>query len=285
VDRELVVVSQAAASVSPGGTQDDPMYGLLLNFAKGETHSVFDLDISRDPERDTEDTERLDRSARKDVSEAARRVSLAAVAAGAAAREAEEVRDLRLEYDDDDDDATPLPRGKGVGRETSLAMVSTALSEEESMDELDPFVAATQREWDDLQDVLGTAEGDDFSKSDAIFQKAKGTPRNDANASPSPRRERTADRVTLPKICAVCGEDCSRERRVFSRAKGYAHKRCAAFERDVSSAKAKALSAARKRRFSASVAGANLFEAPSPREREPWPPSFAPRSSPSLDAR
>ena len=83
------------------------MYGLLLNFAKGETQSVFDLD-----------TEGLDRSARKDVSEAARRVSLAAVAAGAAAREAEEVRDLRLAYDDDDDDATPLPRGKGVGRET-----------------------------------------------------------------------------------------------------------------------------------------------------------------------
>ena len=99
----------------------------------------------------------------------------------------------------------------------------------------------------------------------------------------SPRRE-TADRETLPKICAVCGEDCSRERRVFSRAKGYAHKRCVAFERDVSSAKTKALSVARKRRFSASVA-ANLFEAPSPRERESRPPSFAPRSSPSADAR
>ena len=154
------------------------------------------------------------------------------------------------------------------------------------MHELDPFVAATQREWDDLQDVLGTAEGDDFSKSDA---EAKGTrsaavsPRKNATASRSPRRE-TADRETLPKICAVCGEDCSRERRVFSRAKGYAHKRCAAFERDVSSAKTKALSVARKRRFSASVA-ANLFEAPSPRERESRPPSFAPRSSLRADAR
>jgi hypothetical protein len=267
VDRELVVVSQAAASVSPGGTQDDPMYGLLLHFAKGETDSVFD---GRDgAETETRDRDEKKESRRKDVSEAARRVSLAAVAAGAAAREAAEVRDLRREYDDDDDD------DEGG---TPLSNRPRALTQEEDMDELNLFVAATQREWADLRDVLGTAEEDDAD--------AKGTEPASLRVSPtvSPRRDR---RETAPqtaplrpepdarekKVCAVCGEDCSRERRVFSRARGYAHKRCADFERDVSSAKARVLST-RKRRASESVAAPTFDDTPGR-------PSDADKASPS----
>ena len=256
VDRELVVVSQAAASVSPGGTQDDPMYGLLLHFAKGETDSVFDGRDGAETETKTDRDEKKE-SRRKDVSEAARRVSLAAVAAGAAAREAAEVRDLRREYDDDDDD------DEG---DTPLSNRQRALTQEEDMDELNLFVAATQREWADLRDVLGTVEEDDAD--------AKGTEPASLRVSPtvSPRRDR---RETAPqtaplrrepdarekKVCAVCGEDCSRERRVFSRARGYAHKRCADFERDVSSAKARVLST-RKRRASESVAAPTFDDTP-----------------------
>ena len=246
VDRELVVVSQAAASVSPfsGGTQDDPMYGLLLNFAKGETARALD-----GGKRKSADEE-------ENVSEAARRVSVAAVAAGAAAREAEEVRDLRREYDDDDDDdSARAETPRTVTRPTN----KIALAEEDVTNELDPFVAATQREWDDLQDVLGTAEQTDGDAEARGTAPAVVSPRTNETASTKPPKANGAS--DNEKICVVCGEDCSRERRVFSRAKGYAHKRCAAFERDVSSAKAKALSVMKKRRASESVA-ANLFDAP-----------------------
>ena len=272
VDRELVVVSQAAASVSPGGTQDDPMYGLLLHFAKGETDSVFD---GRDgaETRDRDENEQKE-SRRKDVSEAARRVSLAAVAAGAAAREAAK-RDPR-EYDDDDDD-----EGHAAGEPTASAHGGGGYGRAQPLRRGDAASGP-------IPGRPGTAEEDDADAKGSSLRETGFVAERFAERFAETRRTRNAPQ-TAPskrepdarekKVCAVCGEDCSRERRVFSRARGYAHKRCADFERDVSSAKARVLST-RKRRASESVAAPAFDTAPT-FDDTPVRPSDADKPSPS----
>ena len=224
VDRDVVVLSQAEAAASQRATQDDPLYGLLMDFA----HHAESSDL--------------------------RRASIAAAASAEVAREAEEARGLARAFAEDDDDP----------------------------DDLDAFASATQREWDDLREVQGTAEeeettGEERRAEEARRAEAKTATEPDPETEPNPEtkretdapletaRARPIDTSTSKKVCWICGEDCSRERREWSRETGYAHKSCSERRREAEATRALWFA---RRFFDANDAPGNVvFPRRSPRTR------------------
>ena len=256
VDRDAVVLSQAGAAASQRATQDDPLYGLLMDFA----HHAESSDL--------------------------RRASIAAVASAEVAREAEEARGLARAFAEDDDDP----------------------------DDLDAFASATQREWDDLREVQvqGTAEEEETEDERRAEERAEARTasepeeRSEARTAsePEPEAERETDAPletaaatgqrgararsirtsTSSKVCWICGEDCSRERREWSRDTGYAHKSCAERRREADATRRAVREAffrrersARKRRLSEALTP-DSFAAEEEDEDETARPRSFPRS-------
>ena len=244
VDRDAVVLSQAGAAASQRATQDDPLYGLLMDFA----HHAESSDL--------------------------RRASIAAVASAEVAREAEEARGLARAFAEDDDDP----------------------------DDLDAFASATQREWDDLREVQvqGTAEEEETEDERRAEERAEAR----TASEPEPETERETDAPletaaatgqrgararsirtsTSSKVCWICGEDCSRERREWSRDTGYAHKSCAERRREADATRRAVREAffrrersARKRRLSEALTP-DSFAAEEEDEDETARPRSFPRS-------
>ena len=215
-----------------------------------------------------------------------RRASIAAVASAEVAREAEEARGLARAFAEDDDDP----------------------------DDLDAFASATQREWDDLREVQvqGTAEEEETEDERRAEERSEARTasepeeRSEARTAsePEPETERETDAPletaaatgqrgararsirtsTSSKVCWICGEDCSRERREWSRDTGYAHKSCAERRREADATRRAVREAffrrersARKRRLSEALTP-DSFAAEEGDEDETARPRSFPRS-------
>ena len=214
VDRDTVVLSQAAVAASPQCTHDSDLFGLLMNLAHGV-----------DGNGET-------------IGEDMRAASISAVAYAARARNEVE-RNLFLRDFEDDDYVDEAPVVKGA--------------HDDAMDDgdFDAFAVATQREWGDIEDVMGTAdEDDDDAAENPVGCQQETIPAESSEEHPA---EISDEQPGTPppdlNICWICQTDCSLEPRQRSLVTGYAHKRCLALEAAVH---AEAAIARRKRRASAS---------------------------------
>ena len=199
VDRDMVVLSQAAVAASPYGTQDYELEDLLRCFTNG-----------------------VDENGEK-IPDAAQQASISAAALGVEACETVQ-RNLSKNFDEDDELGETALNGDAL-----------------DSSEVDAFATATQREWSDLQDVLGTAGDEREEKEDvAEDEETPESPKPETRPSPVISEqpgtiscevpETPVPPPTVGKMCYLCHQDCSKHPRQWSGVTGYAHKSCAAIE-------------------------------------------------------
>ena len=142
------------------------------------------------------------------------RASLVAMAAGTAAREINKAQEIEVR------------RGSGFGRD-EIGGEHAGIADDD--DTLEDYIAATQKECEDI--VACTPLAREELPEQAPHDTAEDDHPEDWN--PTTAQQPTpipAAKTDLPKICRLCGGDCSRTKREFGSG-GYAHKSCAESER------------------------------------------------------